>query len=100
MAGLAIGPAHRKTGNGDRLASERLSSLLAVEDSPREAGAACCAEGGSGSDPDHESEQPALVCSADPRRVAQTRNRDHGTYCGPIHGATAEATFADLADLP
>jgi hypothetical protein len=36
LARLAISPGHRPTGHGHRLASQRLSPFLDMEDSPRE----------------------------------------------------------------
>src|SRR5215831_6612995 len=55
---------------------------------------------GPGSDPDAESQQPALGCTAHSRRVAETGYRDYPTHRRQIYGATSKTPLTNLADVP
>jgi hypothetical protein len=86
--------------DGRRVAPEELPLVLDVEDPPGQVGSAPSTARGAGSDSDHESQQPALGRPADSRRIAETGYRDHRTYRRQIYGATSQAAFPDLADVP
>lgn len=90
----------RQSGDGCRLAPERLPFVLDMEDTPREARSAQSAARGSRSDSDDEPQQPALGCTAHSPRVAETGHRNHRTHRREVHGATSKATFTEVADLP
>src|SRR5262249_27216282 len=51
-------------------------------------------------DPQNEPRQSALGCAPHPRGIAQTRHRYRRDQRGQVHRTQAEATVADLADLP
>jgi hypothetical protein len=99
LAGVEICPPHRPTGDRHRLASQRISSLLVVEEppSPRSAGG-----GGRGAGPDstHECRQPRLGCTSHSRGVGQTGHQSLGDNRGQVHGAAPAPTFPDVACLP
>jgi len=66
MEGLAILPLLRQAGNRPRLASERLSPLLDLENPTGPAGPTGCAAGDPRSDSYSEPREPTLGCAADP----------------------------------
>ena len=95
---VAICFGDRQAGNGCRLASERLSPFLDMEDPTRPGGTASSSKRGPRSDPQNESRESALGCSPHSRRTAQTGHRHRPDQRGQVHGPPPQAAFADLAE--
>src|SRR3954471_1816732 len=82
-----------------RVASRGFSLVLDVANPPWQAGSPQGAARDSRSDPDAEPQQSALGCAAHSWRITKAGYRDHGTYCGEVHGSTSQTAFTDLADV-
>src|SRR5216684_5543329 len=99
MERLANSTYHRQARNGDRLAQEKLPTVLDLEGSKRHSGPTRRDEGGPGSDSQNEPREPPMGRSADSRRASEARHRHRRDECEQVHGPPQEAAIADLADL-
>jgi len=67
LGGLEIGSSHCETGDGHRMASQRLSALLVLEESRPSRSPPVGVGGRAGTDSTHECGKPPLGCAADSR---------------------------------
>src|SRR5260370_36689762 len=75
MEGLANSTCHRQAGNGDRLAQEKLPTVLALEGSKRQSRPTSRDEGGPASDSQNEPREPHMgrVANSRPASAAGAR---------------------------
>src|SRR5260370_37626558 len=98
MERLPSSTCHLQAGNGDRLAQEKLPTVLDLEGSKRQSRPTSRAEGGPGSDSQNEPREPHMGRSANSRRASEARDRHRRDECEQVHGPLQQATIADLAD--
>src|ERR1700720_2242744 len=89
-----------QAGNRAPVASQRLSTLLAMEVRIRPSGTAQDAHGDPRSDPQNEHRQSSVGCAPDPRRAAQARYRSEPSHRRPIHALATRSPVPDLAQFP
>src|SRR5260370_1548246 len=99
MEGLANSTCHRQAGNGDRMAQEKLPTVLDLEGSKRQSRPTSRDEGGPGSDSQNEPREPHMGRSANSRRASEARDRHRRAEGEQVHGPLQEAAIADLADV-
>ena len=95
---LAICSGGRQAGNGHRLASERLSPFLDMEDPTRPSRTASNSKRGPRSDPKNQPRECALGYPPHPRRTAETGHRHRRDQRRHVHAAPPQAAFADPAE--
>jgi len=96
---LANRTGHSPAGNGDRLAPEKLPTVLDLEGAKRQSGPTRRDQRGPRSDSQNEPRESDMGCSADSRRASEARHRHWRDQCEQVHGPPSEPAIPDLADL-
>jgi hypothetical protein len=99
VARLALQSAHRSPCYRDRLAPASVRLVLGAEITPP-SGKTERGRRNSRLDSEHEPREPVVGSTPHPRRTAQVRNRSRTIDRRQISSPPAEATIADLANLP
>src|SRR5215472_14178944 len=99
VSGLAPVSANRSTCNSDRLAPQSLCVVLDPEIAAP-TGKTASNGGDSCFDPAHESDQSIVGSAAHSWGAAEVGNRGGGIHGCQVYGASPQAAFANLADIP
>src|SRR5262249_43544354 len=96
VSGMAFRADHRQTRDSVKLAPERISPLLDLENSSRPSRSSKALEGHTRSDPYHKSDDCALGSTSNSQRTSETWHQDFRGDGRNIHGATSKTAVPDV----